>query len=198
MEVLISAFIMAVGLLGVASLLPVGHHEANSGTIADRASLIAKQAFRDFRIRGYVPGIAANHGDPNPLLHAPAQTDADNTYARYRSADDWRQRFTYLVVAAREPYNTAQLKSVEQTAMGKLERNYVLNYVPPEKDNAQRLDNPADHSMMRVIVYVFYFEDTKKGLFDPSNPGECVARNRPVAVFEKVMRVEGESMWKTD
>ncbi len=52
LEVLISVFIISIGLVGVLSLLPVGHHEALEGTLADRAALVGKYAVRDYRTRG--------------------------------------------------------------------------------------------------------------------------------------------------
>ena len=51
-EVLISIFVMAVGLLGVLSLMPLAHHEANRGMIEDRKGQVGRAALRDFRVRG--------------------------------------------------------------------------------------------------------------------------------------------------
>ncbi len=52
LEVLISMFIMLVGLLGVASLIPVGKFEQQRGAKIDRASACGRAAFREMRIRG--------------------------------------------------------------------------------------------------------------------------------------------------
>ena len=194
MEVLISAFIMAVGLLGVAALLPVGHHEASKGMLADRAAEIGRMAFRDFQIRGYDP---ANYSDAGA-----------GVYRRiFRCADD--DRFTYTVWARREPYDVGTLKSnldkiddvVSVMADDNLERArmryFPLNFVDPQQRMEADHDYyDVDHSKMRVVVFVFHTVDTNKKQFNPQNPAACAPENRPVAVFEKIMPVEGASMWK--
>ena len=56
-EVLISMGILVVGLLGVASLFPVGGHYMQQGDIADRAGAIAQAALDDAIVRGHLnPG----------------------------------------------------------------------------------------------------------------------------------------------
>jgi hypothetical protein len=51
MEVLIAIFILAIGLLGVAALLPVGGSEALEAVKADRAAAIGAAALRDVHVR---------------------------------------------------------------------------------------------------------------------------------------------------
>jgi len=51
LEVLMSIFIIMIGILGVASLLPLATHLANRGTTADRAAIAGKEALRQFAIR---------------------------------------------------------------------------------------------------------------------------------------------------
>lgn len=51
MEVLISIFVISVGLLGLASLLPLAHIQASRGTRADRAAILGKVAVREFKVR---------------------------------------------------------------------------------------------------------------------------------------------------
>jgi hypothetical protein len=55
-EVLISIGIVAIGLLGVVSLLPLGQHEARRGTIVDRAAAVGQAAFHHARIAGVLDG----------------------------------------------------------------------------------------------------------------------------------------------
>ena len=55
LEVLISMGILLVGLLGAASLFPVGSYFMQRGDIADRGSQIAQQAFADLVTRGIDP-----------------------------------------------------------------------------------------------------------------------------------------------
>ena len=51
-EVLMSVFVVSIGLLGIASLLPIAHHDAHEGTLDDLSSLVGKHAWRDMTIRG--------------------------------------------------------------------------------------------------------------------------------------------------
>ena len=50
-EILISIFIVSIGLLGVAALLPIAHHDSKQGTLDDLSALVGKHAWRDFSIR---------------------------------------------------------------------------------------------------------------------------------------------------
>jgi hypothetical protein len=200
MEVLISAFIMAVGLLGVAALLPVGHHEASKGMLADRAAEIGRMAFRDFQIRGY---------DPADPIDNPDGSSSGIYRKTFRCADD--DRFTYTVWARREPYDVGTLKSnldkiddvVSVMADDNLERArmryFPLNFVDPQQRMEADHDYyDVDNSKMRVVVFVFHTVDTNKAEFNPQNPAECAPENRPVAVFEKIMPVEGTtSSWRS-
>jgi hypothetical protein len=60
LEVLISIFLMAVGLLSIASLLPVGGYQTQKASIDDRKSVIGQNAFHEFRTRGM-----SDPGTPN-------------------------------------------------------------------------------------------------------------------------------------
>lgn len=53
MEVLISVAVIAIGLLGVAVLLPVAGKAARDGATYDYSSRIGQNATREFRLRGY-------------------------------------------------------------------------------------------------------------------------------------------------
>lgn len=52
LEVLIAIFVMAVGLMGLAALIPVGRHDVLEGSKADRANACGRAAFRDVKVRG--------------------------------------------------------------------------------------------------------------------------------------------------
>ena len=52
-EVLMSIFVIAIGLLGVAALLPLAHYEASQGTIEDRIGFVGRRFWRDFLVRGW-------------------------------------------------------------------------------------------------------------------------------------------------
>ena len=53
MEVLISIAIMAIGLLSIAALIPVGGIQAQKAEIEQRKADLGLNAFRDFKTRGY-------------------------------------------------------------------------------------------------------------------------------------------------
>lgn len=52
LEVLISMFVITLGLLGLAALIPVGKTDVSAATRADRASALGRAAYRDMKIRG--------------------------------------------------------------------------------------------------------------------------------------------------
>lgn len=51
LEVLISIFVILVGLLGVVALIPIGHHSMLQATKADRAAACGRAALREIRVR---------------------------------------------------------------------------------------------------------------------------------------------------
>ncbi len=53
-EVLISMFVLMIGLLGVAAMIPAGRHEILEGSKIDNATAVGRAAFRDLKIRGYL------------------------------------------------------------------------------------------------------------------------------------------------
>lgn len=60
LEVLISMGVLAVGLLGVAALIPAGRHEIAQGSRLDYAAMVGRASFRDVQVRGFLnPGNAA-------------------------------------------------------------------------------------------------------------------------------------------
>lgn len=66
MEVLISMFILAIGLMGVAALIPAGRHEIVEGMKLENAAMVGRSAFRDLQVRGYL--------NPRNWRQAPAST----------------------------------------------------------------------------------------------------------------------------
>lgn len=53
-EVLISMFILAVGLLGIAALLPAGSSQINLGVRLENSNMLGRAWYRDAQIRGYL------------------------------------------------------------------------------------------------------------------------------------------------
>ena len=54
LEVLISMGVLAVGIMGVAALIPAGRFEILQGAKADHAGMIGRAAFREIKVRGYL------------------------------------------------------------------------------------------------------------------------------------------------
>lgn len=52
LEVLISIFVLVVGILGLAALIPIGRFEVQEAGKLDRAATSGKQAYREMRLRG--------------------------------------------------------------------------------------------------------------------------------------------------
>jgi hypothetical protein len=47
-------FVLMIGLLGVAAMIPAGRHEILEGSKIDNATAVGRAAFRDLKIRGYL------------------------------------------------------------------------------------------------------------------------------------------------
>ncbi len=54
LEVLISMFVLAIGLMGVAALIPAGRHEIVEAIKLENAAMVGRGAFRDIQIREYL------------------------------------------------------------------------------------------------------------------------------------------------
>jgi len=54
LEVLISVFIMAIGLMSLAALIPLGQTQVQDGVRADVGSSVGRAAFRDLQVRGFL------------------------------------------------------------------------------------------------------------------------------------------------
>ncbi len=78
LEVLISMFVLLVGLLGVMSLLPAGRSEVMRGAKIDRASACGRAAFRDMRIRGMLDpqSYALANASGSPAFSGPDPSNA--------------------------------------------------------------------------------------------------------------------------
>lgn len=67
MEVLISMFVMLIGLVGVAALIPAGRFELAEGVKQERAAAVGRLAFREIKTRGFlqpelaIPGAMFNN-----------------------------------------------------------------------------------------------------------------------------------------
>ena len=53
-EVLMSIMVVTIGLLGIASLIPLAQNDVKQGTVNDQKFLVAKRAYRESRVRGLI------------------------------------------------------------------------------------------------------------------------------------------------
>jgi Tfp pilus assembly protein PilV len=51
-EILVSLGVLAVGLVGVATMLPLALHQSREGVMEDRKAAAGRRAFREFQVRG--------------------------------------------------------------------------------------------------------------------------------------------------
>lgn len=54
LEVLIAIFVLVVGILGLAALIPIGRFEVQEANKLDRGAALGKQAYREMRLRGWL------------------------------------------------------------------------------------------------------------------------------------------------
>lgn len=69
LEILVSVFVLSIGLLGVAAVIPLGHHQILEAAKSDRASACGRAAVHEVKIRGWInPSVwrqlAVNEVDP--------------------------------------------------------------------------------------------------------------------------------------
>ena len=72
-EVMMSTMVVSLGILGLASLIPLGTHLTNRGTLADRVAILGERALHEFKIRGghnpsrwFIPGDTDPSSQPGP------------------------------------------------------------------------------------------------------------------------------------
>ena len=72
MEVLISIFVSAVGLLGLAALIPAGQIQLNRATVSDHGTALGAKALREVRLRGLLDPYRWAYADGTRLLQPEA------------------------------------------------------------------------------------------------------------------------------
>jgi hypothetical protein len=80
LEVLFSIFVLSVGLLGLAAMVPVGKHQVTEASHADRGTAIGQAAFRDMKIRDMLDPVSAFVIDPLAVTRNVAQSTPDSEY----------------------------------------------------------------------------------------------------------------------
>ena len=113
MEVLISIFVLSVGLLGVAAMIPVGRYEIVEGAKADRGAALARAALREVKIRRMLEPYQYPNGTQVQMWHGlDANAPCTLIDPLYRTANASGTRFpdSYSVSMPRvnlRPYPTA-------------------------------------------------------------------------------------------
>ena len=103
LEVLVSMFILLFGLVGVASLFPVGKYHMQQATQYDRSAAVGQRAFEEIRVRG---------------LLRPDRWNLQNG-ARFIDQPNWRTRavfFDPLAVAPPANSSTVALSTAANTS----------------------------------------------------------------------------------
>jgi hypothetical protein len=74
-EVLISMFVLLIGLMGVGAMIPAGRYEIMQGVKADYAAMVGREAYRDMKVRGFLDPTnwtnASNSAIYNPTSATP-------------------------------------------------------------------------------------------------------------------------------
>src|SRR5688500_15739657 len=92
LEVLISMFVLTIGLLYLGTLVPVGQFQISQATHADVSTVVGNSAFREIRVRDMMDGahwVYLSSAGPavfRPVLGEPLIADADRD--GYRDTSD--------------------------------------------------------------------------------------------------------------
>jgi type II secretory pathway pseudopilin PulG len=190
LEVLVSMFILTVGLLSIASLLPLGSYQAQKALTEDAKASIGHNAYREFRTRAMAQPTAWWH-----YLEATQATDLpklviDNTgYSqKIRTNDNRNQGVNYLPLSvAIDPLALARPASSSTDVGG-----FKSKFFPRLPDG--QTDNNGNPRMVRV---------TLANIPDPDIAREIAAlvfQVRDDTVWDKSTNPDGPaiSRWETD
>ena len=89
MEVLISIGVIALGIFGVAALIPVAQFKVAEGTTNDRVASLGPSAAAQFRVQGM--------DDPNNWLVEGPTSEYTTPYSELRNQNDWLRRRAYCI-----------------------------------------------------------------------------------------------------
>jgi hypothetical protein len=172
LEVLISVFILSVGLLGVAAIIPAGRLEMADAGKADRSSACAQAILHDVRIRGFLDPRGWRDQGGNPIVK---DTSGGAVTAINLNTSYLLQCRTYAIDptfiayansqgitnAERFPYGTAATDMARVTLARALTSNTTLSSAEAERlctwnDNLFFLipDEPEDRPRASVLADV--------------------------------------------
>jgi len=87
MEVLISIFVLSIGLLGVAAMIPVGRHEIVEAAKADRGAAVARAALREIKVRRMLEALQYPVDDDSQTIKSVMMWHGMNSSYRYTLID---------------------------------------------------------------------------------------------------------------
>ena len=99
LEVLISAFVLSVGLLGLLSLVPLGGHRVSQVNQFDRSAATGHRAFREFKTRGMLEPnrwMALSSGGTPSYIRTWTSPEGPGVLTggvSKRNVDDWAETF---------------------------------------------------------------------------------------------------------
>jgi len=166
-EVLMSIAVVAIGLIGVLSLVPVGAHQAQAGAVQDRVVQIAEQAYDELMML-HLPWDHAKFvatAPPTPIPQTRWFFPQDDRLARFR----WLATREDPTVAYDDPLTTE-------------------NPDIPAENNY-----PANTYRIRVDVFYGYktLKDdgvTQRDQWNPASP-EVNKHNRPQGTYRRALRL---------
>jgi hypothetical protein len=175
-EVLMSIFIVSVGLLGVLSLVPVGHLEAQKGSAADRAAVIGEYAMRDFRIRG-LHHQDPRQVDPNSIKYLSDKTEWHH-FGPFRSQDE--PRYVWISSLSKQPVNVTLARGGTGGGGGAAVGGQA-------------------NDIRRLKVHVFFLPKADVFEADPGNDeNNKPIESEPIAEYERVVRIDNSSPWQME
>ena len=148
MEVLMSIGVVTIGLMGVASLLPVAYKQAESGSRNDRMAIVGRRAFREMQTRGFLRTHFQMNADDfsTPYLSRLYDTGTDYWPTAVLDALDYRQAF---MIDARGVAGLWNDLTVDVANDGQ----FAFPSVPPKgSPEAGVVFSPVEFRMPRVSV----------------------------------------------
>jgi hypothetical protein len=142
LEIMISIGVVGIGLIGVASLIPLAHYKASEGVREERKALFGKRAYREFFVQQFDhPGSWLGNGQGSPywVWHT-----GQNPYDIYNGATGQVILQTYCF----DPHWVAARMSLAQP---------VLSRTFPD-------DGPPDSLVPRITVLAYRPEILRESL----------------------------------
>lgn len=128
LEVLISIFVLSIGLLGVVAMIPVGGAEINKANQADRAAVVGRYALREVKVRRMLEPFQLNpnvsSAPPVMMWQWPSSWPTDVNTPQYVMIDP-------LYAATNGDYRFPSIASGSAVAMPRVNlRTYPVNSHP--------------------------------------------------------------------